>query len=58
MKRKSDTPSSPGEAKGKPDNSRERTEDEMEKGLPANQRRGPQDKSDQRPAPDKSTHDQ
>nr|WP_314072750.1 hypothetical protein [uncultured Roseococcus sp.] len=58
MKRKSDTPSSPGEAKGKPDTSRERTEDEMEKGLPAHQRRGPQDKSDPRPAPDKSTHDQ
>ncbi|TCH96169.1 hypothetical protein EJV46_21550 [Roseococcus sp. SYP-B2431] len=50
-------PVSEGESKGRPDSSRERTEDQMEKGLPANQKRGPQDKSDTRPVPDQSQHD-
>lgn len=45
------------ESKGLPDNGRERTEVELEKGMPPNQKRGPQDKSDPRPAPDKSPHD-
>lgn len=45
------------EAKGRPDNGRDRTEAELEKGMPADQKRGPQDKSDTRPVPDKSPHD-
>jgi len=50
-------PDHAGEAKGRPDNSRERTEDQLEKGMPPNQKRGPQDKSDTRPIPDNSPQD-
>lgn len=50
-------PVSGRESKGLPDNGRERTEAQLEKGLPANQKRGPQGKSDPRPVPDKSAHD-
>lgn len=58
MSESSRNPSDTGkETKGRPDTGRERTEDQLEKGLPPNQRRGPQDKSDPRPAPDKSEHD-
>jgi hypothetical protein len=50
-------PDSGTEAKGHPDNGRDRTEAQLEKGMPPNQKRGPQDKSDTRPVPDKSPHD-
>jgi hypothetical protein len=50
-------PSTVTESKGHPDNGRERTEDQLEKGLPANQKRGPQEKNGTRPVPDKSAHD-
>lgn len=45
------------DSKGHPDSGRERTETELEKGFPPNQKRGPQDKSDPRPVPDKSPQD-
>lgn len=47
-------PASRPESKGHPDSGREKTELELEKGMPPNQKRGPQDKTDRRPAPDKA----
>lgn len=50
-------PVSDGESKGHPDSGREKTEAEMEKGMPPHQKRGPQPKTDPRPVPDQSPHD-
>jgi hypothetical protein len=58
MRQTSKTPPDSGtKSKGQPDNGRESTEAQLEKGMPPNQKRGPQDKSDTRPVPDKSSHD-
>lgn len=46
------------QAKGRPDSGRDETEAQLEKGMPANQKRGPQPKTDERPVPDQSQHDQ